>query len=1303
MAESPNRQKDIFLKAIELPSPAERAAFVTQACGADEALRRQVGAMLQVHGVPDSFLEKSAAALGLTVDAPDGIPMPKGLPSDRVGTRIGPYKLLEQIGEGGMGVVFVAEQQEPVRRTVALKIIKPGMDSGQVLARFEAERQALALMDHPNIAKVLDAGATDDGRPYFVMEVVKGTPITAFCDANKLPARQRLELFIPVCQALQHAHQKGVIHRDIKPSNVLIALYDDKPVPKVIDFGVAKAAGNPLTERTLHTGFGSIVGTPEYMSPEQATFNQLDIDTRSDVYSLGVLLYELLTGATPVDKSRFKEAAILEMLRVVREEEPPRPSVKLNTTAARASIAATRGTDSDKLAQMLRGELDWIVMKSLEKDRNRRYETAAGLARDVERYLKDELVEARPPSLGYRLRKTIRKNRGAVIAASLLFIALLGGVIGTTGGMLRAWDAEGKTREANVTIQENLLVVGGLKEKAVKALNKAVENERIARQNETKAIAAEEHTAKALTHSDGLRLVLQSELARPTNPSLALLLAIEGAERHPGLLANNALLAALDQSREERTLAGGGRPLCYSADGRRLVTAAGHDVRIWDVAAGKELVRFEQEIYFHENAGKRFSSGVASLPGHPPSNSWITAASFDRDGGRVLTTSAYGIVALWDAATGKQLRIFQKGMETWTPEDEADRQSGHEFACPAQFSPDGRFVLATFRKARLWDAASGKEHLVLEGHEGPVFWAEFSRDGKKIITASRDKTARIWDAASGKQLHVLKGHATNAMLWASFSPDGSRAMTVTSIHSSEGHYTSEPLCRLWDAETGKELASLGSPTANSYMHYSSAQFSPDSSRVLTHDYQSAVEKEPNWHLWDAKSGKHLGRVEGTRPYSFAAFSPDNKRIAMFGERLDWWNVQSMVLEQSDRVPGGGALFSPDGQRLATDGGHIWAVAGEAERRHGRWTQFPFLALSSDARLLATRTLDPKELAVWDLATHREIARIQGKDLTEITFARFSPDGRRIVFGHQRREKTACVADATTGQLVAVLPGGSGKNDGLRDADISPDNLRALTVSESGLYVWDLATGKELATVKRGTNEMVHARFSPDGRWIVAGHDTGHQLLDVATGKVVALFKGQFGHGDVEEPTVFSPDSRRVLTTDWWSNPPRANVWYTATGKNLVVIAAELSTRPATPAFSSDGVWIIMACLDPTSPNDQKAVIWEAATGKPLLVLKGQANMASISPDKTWVVTASDDKTVRLWDARTGGLQSEFHGHQEAVTFAQFLPEGRILSVDKNGSTRVWPVDALSAAKARAPRELTPEERQQYEVPAAKGR
>jgi serine/threonine protein kinase/tetratricopeptide (TPR) repeat protein len=432
------QEESIFIEALEKADPAERAAFLDRACAGDEALRQRIERLLARHGQPDSFLDAPATDAGATVEEQT---------AEDLGAIIGPYKLLQPIGEGGMGTVYMAEQRQPVKRMVALKVIKPGMDSRQVLARFEAERQALALMDHPNIAKVLDAGTTPPfppyqggavGRPYFVMELVKGVPITRFCDERRLTPRERLELVIPVCQAVQHAHQKGVIHRDLKPSNVLIALYDGRPVPKVIDFGVAKATGPKLTDRTLYTEFGSVVGTLEYMSPEQAELNQLDIDTRSDIYSMGVLLYELLTGTTPLQRGRIKQAAILEALRLVREEESPRPSLRLWTTEELPSIAACRGTEPRKLSSLVRGELDWIVMKALEKDRDRRYETANGLARDLQRYLADEVVEARPPSTGYRLRKFVRRHKGRVLAAAVVVVALVAGTIGTTWGYLRA-------------------------------------------------------------------------------------------------------------------------------------------------------------------------------------------------------------------------------------------------------------------------------------------------------------------------------------------------------------------------------------------------------------------------------------------------------------------------------------------------------------------------------------------------------------------------------------------------------------------------------------------------------------------------------------------------------------------------------------------------------------------------------------------------------------------------------------------------------------------------------------------------
>jgi serine/threonine protein kinase len=432
-----HRVEELFQAAADLPAEG-RASFLDEQCDGDLELRRHIERLLAQ--LDDDRLKTPAPPRAIP-----SAPLLAASITEGPGSIIGRYKLLQEIGEGGFGAVYMAEQQEPVVRKVALKIIKLGMDTREVVARFEAERQALAMMDHPNIAKVLDGGATDSGRPYFVMELVRGVPITEYCDRKDLTPRERLELFGLVCHAVQHAHQKGVIHRDLKPSNVLVTQHEGTAVPKIIDFGVAKAMHTRLTQKTLFTRYEQFIGTPAYMSPEQAEMSALDVDTRTDIYSLGVLLYELLTGSTPFETDRFTKAGLAEIQRIIREEQPPRPSVRISASGS-ALVATRRGLDLHALSRRLRGDLDWIVMKALEKERARRYATANELAEDIARHLRQEPVLASPPRATYRLAKFLARNRPAVVSAALVALALVGGIIGTTAGMLQA-DRSAKVAE----------------------------------------------------------------------------------------------------------------------------------------------------------------------------------------------------------------------------------------------------------------------------------------------------------------------------------------------------------------------------------------------------------------------------------------------------------------------------------------------------------------------------------------------------------------------------------------------------------------------------------------------------------------------------------------------------------------------------------------------------------------------------------------------------------------------------------------------------------------------------------------
>ncbi len=1121
MSEPLDRLESLFAAALQKP-PADRAAYLDQACTDDPALRQRVEALLRAQGAAGSFLQAPPADLCATVDKPSV--------AERPGAIIGPYKLLQQIGEGGMGTVFMAEQTKPVQRKVALKVIKPGMDSRQVIARFEAERQALAVMDHVNIARVFDGGATENGRPYFVMELVHGVPITNYCDDNHLTPRERLELFVPVCQAIQHAHQKGIIHRDVKPSNVMVTLYDGKPVPKVIDFGVAKATEQKLTERTLFTQYGTMVGTLEYMSPEQAEMSALGVDTRSDVYSLGVLLYELLTGSTPLSHKRMKEATYAEILRLIKEEEPPKPSTRLSDSGeALASISAQRHTEPAKLAKLVRGELDWIVMKTLEKDRDRRYETANCLAKDVQRYLRDEPVQAYPPAVGYRLRKFARRHKGPVLAALLVLLALVGGFIGTTWGMLRATDAEAvavsEAKQKDVALMGKEAALLEAKDQLFLALLNQARAERgsgrIGQRFEAlKAIRAAARirvTPELRTEAMAALVLPDAEVAqaweRSTEDSGGGAQFDAAFQRYARLDKQGGVaVCRVNNDREEvmaRLPPQGQISVCgMSPDGRFVYgelsptkdMAAG-GVRVWRVDGAEPLPLLPEPPGAHQYSWAFHPSGRELAIGHADNSVSVydlvtgrrvqrlavSAAPFHLAFHPVkyrLAVACGNAVQLFDTDTGKELPALRHP----APVTQTSFLAWH---------PDGRRLAAACndRKIHLWDTQAAIEVMPpWRGHTADGLIMAFNHAGDRLASTDWSGQARLWDAVTGRPLLPMP-------CFGQFSSDGLF-----------GPGYSGNKIRLWRLADGRELRVLRPRNAGSLENVYSPVVHADG-RTLAADTRDQL------CFFDLGSGEELASVRlpragAARPAFFDPPHPpqgnSDGKSGLQGDRSGGWvtgghsGLYLWPARQDSARPEVMRIGPP--QQLAPNPGGGFSGGASA---------------SADGRVVAV----PQGHSTLVLYRDRADRRVVLGPQYDVRLSAVSPDGRWVVtcsWGADGCSKTIRIWDAEAGLPIHEL-----SQEGFTKAKFSPDGRWLMTVDSSGSRQWEVGTWREVRRFDRG-----NFVFSPDSRLLAIssyGVFSVIRLLEPTTGREVARLTGP--DPTWYEPACFTPDGTRLVATD----------------------------------------------------------------------------------------------------------------------------------------------------------------------------
>jgi len=1095
-----------------------------------------------------------------------------------------------------MGTVYLAQQEKPIRRKVAIKVIKPGMDSKEIVARFESEQQALALMNHPNIAQVHDSGETEHGYPYFVMEYVPGIPITEYCDKNKMTTEERLRLFEQVCDAMQHAHFKGIVHRDLKPSNILVAFQDNKHIPKIIDFGIAKAlTGQGLTEKTLHTVHGLVIGTPIYMSPEQAELTGYDIDTRTDVYSLGVLLYELMIGLTPFEEKQLEKAGLMEIFRIIREEEPPRPSTRFSSLGDTSTeIAKRRGTNIIGLSKQLKGDLDWIVMKAIDKDRKRRYNSATELAYDIERYLNQEPIQARPPSVMYRITKYVRRHKAASLAFTFILLLII---------FFSSWNVVERRKAEKALKDSNYSFAVALKEKAklyaekkqwqlvkLYALNSLLYQAKAQKYVSMSDVALPfEYQDWILKHSFSKNVdPASTSLTFTFSPDKKYLAIKSGFEGEIKVLdvSNWKEIAILRRHTGEII------SLVFSLDSKHLASSSrDKTIKIWELSTGKEIVTLKghQQLAYSIDFspdGRYLVSGswdktakiwdiysgkeLITLRGHEDR---VFSVKLSPDGGRVATKSENGTIKLWEVTSGKEIAALKGHVFSFS-------RPLHLQTFDHVFSPEGKLlVIGLQRTIEIMDAFTGRTVARLEGHEDRINSVCFSPDGMLLASASNDRTIKIWEVPSGKGISTLIGHE-DKVLCVSFSPDGKYLVSGSMDKS----------VKIWDACDFNEISSLieSKEEVGSLIGVDSVSFSPDGKNIYS-------ESSSNLNIWELLS-REVTTLKGHEDWVLAIrFSSDGNQLASASR-----DVTAKIWEVSS------------GRELASSKGNGRDLKLRSRRE---------LSFSSDLKYLISYYVietDKEKYVhktdIWQISSGKEMTLLNE---LEGRFVRVSPDGKLLAAWD--REKTIKILEVSTGKEIFTFEGEKGL---MSLMEFSSDGRYFASGSDrETIKVWEILSGKEVSSLNVNKEPIQKICLSHDGRYLASNNfdDNQIKIWDVLKEKVIATIKGYY----------YVSISDKYLALSSWIDGARIKILELSSGKEIATFTmGDPKDIVQILSFSPDGRFLA------TGMWDRTIKIWEVSNGREITTLMGHKdaiNSLEFSPDGKYLASGSSDRTIRFWD------------------------------------------------------------------------